>query len=100
MIPRRTIPARGGTTLLGGKQVMQSPPPPPPPPGGMAPPPPPMGYVPAQGDAPAANYGGFWIRVVAYIIDGVIIGVAAGIIYPLLHIHLTDPQNPGPAPGS
>src|SRR5260370_34986701 len=56
MIPRRTIPARGGTTLLGGKQVMQSPPPPPPPPGGMAPPPPPTGYGPPQGDAPAASY--------------------------------------------
>ncbi len=79
---------------------MQSPPPPPPPPGGMAPPPPPMGYVPAQGYAPAANYGGFWIRVVAYIIDGVIIGVVAGIIYAILHINLTDPQNPGYGAGS
>ncbi len=73
---------------------MQSPPPPPPPPGGMAPPPPPIGYMPAQGYAPAANYGGFWIRVVAYIIDGVIIGVVAGIIDAVLHINLTDPQNP------
>ena len=71
---------------------MQSPPPPPP--GGMAPPPPPMGSMPAQGYAPAANYGGFWIRVVAYIIDGVIIGVVAGIIDAILHINLTDPQNP------
>jgi uncharacterized RDD family membrane protein YckC len=66
---------------------MQSPPPPPPPPMG--------GYMPAQGYAPSARYGGFWIRVVAYIIDGVIIGVVAGIIDAILHINLTDPQNPG-----
>ncbi len=79
---------------------MQSPPPPPPPPGGMAPPPPPMGYMPAQGYAPTARYGGFWIRVVAYIIDGVIIGVVAGIIDAILHINLTDPQNPGYGAGS
>jgi len=79
---------------------MQSPPPPPPPPGGMAPPPPPMGYMPAQSYAPAARYGGFWIRVVAYIIDGVIIGVVAGIIDAILHINLTDPQNPSYTAGS
>lgn len=66
---------------------MQSPPPPPPPPTG--------GYMPAAGYAPAARYGGFWIRVVAYIIDGIIIGVVAGIIDAILHINLTDPQNPG-----
>ncbi len=70
---------------------MQSPPPPPPPP---------MGSMPAQGYAPAANYGGFWIRVVAYIIDGVIIGVVAGIIDAILHINLTDPQNPSYGAGS
>ena len=77
---------------------MQSPPPPPP--GGMAPPPPPMGYVPAQGYAPAANYGGFWIRVVAYIIDAILIGVVAGIIDAIFRINLTDPQNPGYGAGS
>ena len=62
---------------------MQSPPPPPPPSGGMMPPPPPPemgGYQPAPGYAPAANYGGFWIRVVAYIIDAIILGVVGGII--------------------
>ena len=56
--------------------------------------------MPAQGYAPAANYGGFWIRVVAYIIDGVIIGVVAGIIDAMLHINLTDPQNPNYGAGS
>src|SRR3982074_2218771 len=60
---------------------MQKPPPPPPPPGGYEPPPPPPGGYPpppppqmpgggypAPGYAPLAKYGGFWIRVVAYII--------------------------------
>jgi uncharacterized RDD family membrane protein YckC len=59
-----------------------------------------MGYMPAQGSAAAANYGGFWIRAVAYIIDGILIGVVAGIIDAILHINLTDPQNPGYGAGS
>ena len=64
------------------------------------PPPPPMGgNMPAQGNAPAANYGGFWIRAVAYIIDGILIGVVAGIIDAILHINLTNPQDPGYGPG-
>jgi uncharacterized RDD family membrane protein YckC len=74
---------------------MQSPPPPPPPPGGMIPPPPPPpmgGYVPApaQGYAPAARYGGFWIRVVAYIIDAIILGIVGGIIDAIFGV---SPQN-------
>jgi uncharacterized RDD family membrane protein YckC len=71
---------------------MQSPPPPPQPPMG--------GYMPAPGYAPSARYGGFWIRVVAYIIDAVIIGIVAGIIDAILHINLTDPQNPNYGSGS
>ena len=54
------------------------PPPPPPPSGGYPPPPPlpqPGGYPAPQGYglAPQVTYGGFWIRLVAYIIDAVII---------------------------
>lgn len=91
---------------------MQNPPPPPPgnlppppPPGGYAPPPPPSGgYWPppppmgggypapqpaaAYGYAPQARYGGFWIRFVAVIIDGIIVsiptfilGLIVGVIY-------------------
>ena len=71
---------------------MQSPPPPPPPPIG--------GYVPAAGYAPSARYGGFWIRVVAYIIDAIILGVVAGIIDAILHINLTDPASPSRGAGS
>jgi uncharacterized RDD family membrane protein YckC len=71
---------------------MQSPPPPPPPPTG--------GYMPAPGYAPSARYGGFWIRVVAYIIDAIIIGVVAGIIDAILHINLTDPASSSRGAGS
>ena len=52
--------------------------PPPPPPGGYPPPPPPQapyGGYPAQGYAPQATYGGFWIRFVAIFIDGIIISI-------------------------
>ena len=68
---------------------MQSPPPPPPT----------GGYMPAQGYA-SARYGGFWIRVVAYIIDAIILGVVAGIIDAILHINLTDPASPSRTTGS
>ena len=43
-------------------------------------PPPPTGYMPAADSAPAARYGGFWIRAVAYIIDTIILGVVNAII--------------------
>jgi uncharacterized RDD family membrane protein YckC len=73
---------------------LQNPPPPPPPPpsGGYPPPPPPSGgYPPAPplpqpGGYPApqaygqVTYGGFWIRLVAYIIDAVIIFIPTFVI--------------------
>lgn len=69
-------------------QGWQPPPPPPPP---QAPPPPgPAGYPPSftPQPSPAAPYqavaatqlGGFWRRLVAYIIDVIIVGVVAGAI--------------------
>jgi uncharacterized RDD family membrane protein YckC len=65
------------------------------------PPPPPMGgYMPAPGTAPSGRYGGFWIRVVAYIIDAILLGVVAGIIDAILHINLTDPASPSRTAGS
>ena len=71
---------------------MQTPPPPPPPPPGGYPAPPPGGYPPppAGGYPPAplspyrqqgygyqaaGAYGGFWIRLVAVIIDGFIVAI-------------------------
>lgn len=62
----------------------------PPPPGGM-PPPPTGGYSPTAGSAPGANYGGFWIRVVAYIIDAIILGVVAAIISTILGVKASNP---------
>ena len=55
--------------------------PPPPPPGGAYPPAPPQsqwtGYSPY---APQASYGGFWIRLVAVIIDGIIVTIPIFVI--------------------
>ncbi|MCX7362998.1 MAG: RDD family protein [Alphaproteobacteria bacterium] len=47
--------------------------------GPSVPPPPPVWDARPQGIAHAA-YGGFWIRVVAYIIDAIVLGVASAII--------------------
>ncbi|HEX7264777.1 MAG TPA: RDD family protein [Candidatus Dormibacteraeota bacterium] len=59
--------------------------PPPPPPGG--------GYMPAPGYATAAHYGGFWIRVVAYIIDAILLGIVGRIIDVILQVNPSDPQS-------
>jgi uncharacterized RDD family membrane protein YckC len=74
---------------------MQNPPPPPPPSGGYMPPPPPAmgGYMPSSG--PAAAYGGFWIRVVAYIIDFIILGVIGGVIDAIFHANPSDASASG-----
>lgn len=74
---------------------MQNPPPPPPPPGYSAPPPPPQmpgGYQPAAMaySAPAAAYGGFWIRAVAYIIDAIILGIIGAILSVPLAVNYSD----------
>jgi uncharacterized RDD family membrane protein YckC len=79
---------------------MQNPPPPPPPPGDQPPPPPinqpppvysppaaPLaysqqaGYPAASGFAPPRAYGGFWIRVVARLLDGLILGIPLAIVF-------------------
>jgi len=57
------------------------------------PPPPPAGYMPAPAyAAPAGNYAGFWIRVVAYIIDAIILGIVGAIIYAILGVNVGDPN--------
>jgi uncharacterized RDD family membrane protein YckC len=72
---------------------MQNPPPPPPPPspGASSPPPPlPAVYAPPPAPVPYAapqvygaqtTYAGFWIRLVARIIDAVIVGIPFGILF-------------------
>ncbi len=54
------------------------------------PPPPPAGYMPAPGGFPAPQpyggqptYAGFWIRVAARLIDGLILGVPFSILFGL-----------------
>jgi uncharacterized RDD family membrane protein YckC len=84
-----------------GPPPMSPPPPPggymPPPPGGYMPPPPqPGAYMPAA--APAGSYGGFWIRVVAYIIDFIILGVISSIIDAIFHVNPTNPTGGGGGP--
>lgn len=83
---------------------MQNPPPPPPsggfpppPPPAMQPPPPQMPYGAQQpmAYAPVANYGGFWIRVVAYIIDGILLGIVGGIVAVIFHANPSDPSSSG-----
>jgi len=58
---------------------MQTPPPP-------AMPPSPMGFT------TQVRYGGFWIRVVAYIIDGIILGIIGAIVLAILGVNVSDPN--------
>ncbi|HEY5034553.1 MAG TPA: RDD family protein [Candidatus Dormibacteraeota bacterium] len=75
---------------------MQNPPPPPapppPPPGGSyqsppstpsvySPPPAPMQYAAPQYQGPQPRYAGFWIRLVARLLDGLIVGIPFGILF-------------------
>jgi uncharacterized RDD family membrane protein YckC len=48
------------------------------------------GYAPMQGYAPAATYAGFWIRVVAYIIDGILLAVVGRLIDFALSVNPAD----------
>jgi uncharacterized RDD family membrane protein YckC len=48
------------------------------------------GYAPMQGYAPAATYAGFWIRVVAYIIDGILLAVVGRLIDLALNVNPAD----------
>jgi uncharacterized RDD family membrane protein YckC len=49
--------------------------------------------MPAPGYAPVARYGGFWIRVVAYIIDAILLGIVGRIIDAVLQVNPQDPTN-------
>lgn len=68
---------------------MQNPPPPP-----GYPPPPQMsgGYQPIA-VAPMGSYGGFWIRVVAYIIDFIVLAIIGGVLSAPLGINYGDPNS-------
>lgn len=55
--------------------------------GPAAPPPPPVWNAGASGSA-AVAYGGFWIRVVAYLIDAILLGGASAILASLLGVDM------------
>ncbi len=54
---------------------------------GPAAPPPPVWDARPPGSA-VTGYGGFWIRVVAYIIDAIVLSVASGIVGALLGVNI------------
>ena len=54
---------------------------------GSAPPPPPQWDAHPAGQQ-AVGYGGFWIRVVAYIIDAIVLGVASSILFAVLGVSM------------
>ena len=69
-----------------------TPPPPPPQPGGSyqsppstpsvySPPPAPVQYAAPQYQGPQPRYAGFWIRLVARLLDGLIVGIPFGILF-------------------
>jgi uncharacterized RDD family membrane protein YckC len=59
-----------------------------------APPPPPVWDLQTTGPA-TIGYGGFWIRVVAYILDGILLSIVSGIIgfFAGVRIDATDFTN-------
>jgi uncharacterized RDD family membrane protein YckC len=72
---------------------MQNPPPPPDSsyqapstPSVYSPPPAPMQYAPPQYAGPQPTYAGFWIRVVARLIDGLLLGIPFGILFVLFAV--------------
>ena len=89
---------------------MQDPPPPPPPPGSsyqaapstpsvFSPPPAPMQYAP-QYQGPQPTYAGFWIRLVARLVDGLILGIPFGIVIGLFLVASGDFANASSSSGS
>jgi len=68
----------------------------------MSPVPPPQPVWNAQPAAPAdVAYGGFWIRVVAYLIDGILLNIVFGIIGAIVGVSMipVDPTNTDPMAG-
>lgn len=57
---------------------------------GPAAPPPPVWNA-GSAAAPVA-YGGFWIRVVAYIIDAIILGIVGAVLFSIFGINFTEPD--------
>jgi uncharacterized RDD family membrane protein YckC len=58
---------------------------------GPAAPPPPVWDARPAGSAQVA-YGGFWIRLVAYIIDAILLSIAVGVVGAVAGINFFDPD--------
>lgn len=67
--------------------------------GPAAPPPPPVWDARPPAAGTPVGYGGFWLRVVAYIIDAIILNIGLGIVGAILGISLipADPARMDPA---
>ena len=57
--------------------------------GPAAPPPPPVWNAQSTGAAQVA-YGGFWIRLVAYIIDAILLSIVVGVLASLLGFNMME----------
>jgi uncharacterized RDD family membrane protein YckC len=84
-----TVAEPGSSPATPPEVVGETPPAAPPP--AMTPPPmapPPISWTPAPpiqpGPMPGLRYGGFWVRTVAWIIDGIILAVIGAALSPLL----------------
>ncbi|MCW5737248.1 MAG: RDD family protein [Enhydrobacter sp.] len=67
--------------------------------GPAAPPPPPVWDARPPAPGTPTGYGGFWLRVVAYIIDGIILNIGLGVVGAILGVSLipVDPAQMDPA---
>ena len=61
--------------------------------GSAAPPPPPVWDAQPVGTAPV-GYGGFWIRVVAYIIDAILVSLVLGVVTAVFGLKYVDFEHP------
>jgi uncharacterized RDD family membrane protein YckC len=60
--------------------------------GPAAPPPPPVWNAQPAGQSQVA-YGGFWIRLVAYLIDAIVLSVVVGVIASIMGLNIFDPES-------
>jgi uncharacterized RDD family membrane protein YckC len=65
---------------------MQNPPPPPPPLGGYPASPAPVPYAAPQTYGAQTTYAGFWIRLAARLIDGVILGIPFALLFGVIAV--------------
>jgi len=67
--------------------------------GPAVPPPPPVWDARPPGAQPTSGYGGFWIRLVAYIIDAILLNIVFGVVGAVVGISMfpADPANMDPA---